>query len=88
MNGGLDEARTACLAGLQVVEQTDHQYRDTVRDVCLCVLGRTAMQQRDDEAARAHAEKVADDFAKVFQRVTAVRVTNDLGEVVFINRSA
>ena len=24
----------------------------------------------------------------VFQRATAVRVTNDLGEVVFINRSA
>ena len=42
----------------------------------------------DDEAARAHAEKVADDFAKVFQRATAVRVTNDLGEVVFINRFA
>ena len=38
--------------------------------------------------ARAHAEKVADDFAKVFQRATAVRVTNDLGEVVFINRFA
>ena len=42
----------------------------------------------DDEAARAHAQKVADDFAKVLQRATAVRVTNDLGEVVFINRSA
>jgi hypothetical protein len=44
----------------------------------------------DDEAARAHAEKVADDFAKVFHRATAVRVTNDLGEVVFrtpLNRS-
>ena len=41
----------------------------------------------DDEAARAHAEKVADGFAKVF-RATAVRVTNDRGEVVFINRSA
>ena len=42
----------------------------------------------DDEAARAHAQKVADDFAKVLQRATAVLVTNDLGEVVFINRSA
>ena len=42
----------------------------------------------DEAAARAHAEKVADDFAKVFQRAMAVRVTNDLGEVVFINRSA
>jgi hypothetical protein len=44
----------------------------------------------DDEAARAHAQKVADCFAryKVFQGATSVRVTNDLGEVVFINRSA
>ena len=41
----------------------------------------------NDEAARAHARKVADDFAKVFHRATTVRVTNDLGEVVSINRS-
>ena len=32
----------------------------------------------DDDAARTHAQKVADDFARAF-----VRVTNDLGEVVF-----
>lgn len=37
----------------------------------------------DDDAARTHAQKVADDFARAFQRAMAVRVTNDLGEVVF-----
>ena len=37
----------------------------------------------DDAAARTHAQKVADDFARAFQRAIAVRVTNDLGEVVF-----
>ena len=42
----------------------------------------------DDEAARAHAQKVADDFAKVLHVAATVRVTNDLGEVVSINRSA
>jgi hypothetical protein len=41
----------------------------------------------DDEAARAHAQKVADDFAKVLHVAATVRVTNDLGEVVSINRS-
>jgi hypothetical protein len=47
----------------------------------------------DDNAARDHAQKVADYFArnKVFHGATAVRVTNDLGEVVYrmpFNRSA
>ena len=32
----------------------------------------------DDEAARAHAQKVADDFARTKLFGTAVRVTNDL----------
>jgi Domain of unknown function (DUF6894) len=36
----------------------------------------------DDEAARAHAEKVADDFARTKLFGTAVRVTNDPGQVV------
>ena len=38
----------------------------------------------DDEAARAHAQKVVDYFAryKVFHGAMAVRVTNDLGQVV------
>ena len=39
----------------------------------------------DDKAARDHAEKVADYFNRneVFHGAAAVRVTNDLGEVVF-----
>ena len=38
----------------------------------------------DDKAARDHAQKVADYFNrnKVFHGATAVRVTNDLGQVV------
>ena len=38
----------------------------------------------DDKAARTHAQKVADYFArnKVFHGATAVRVTNDQGQVV------
>ena len=39
----------------------------------------------DDKAARDSAEKVADYVArnKVFHGATAVRVTNDMGEVVY-----
>ena len=38
----------------------------------------------DDKAARDHAQKVADYFNRnrVFHGATAVRVTNDLGQVV------
>lgn len=51
--GQLDLARGRCLTGLEAVERTDHMYRDTFRAICLCVLGRTALQQRDLETARA-----------------------------------
>jgi hypothetical protein len=47
----------------------------------------------DDQAACAHAKEVADDLtrSKLFDRATIVRVTNDLGNVVFklpLSRSA
>jgi hypothetical protein len=40
------------MAGLEHVERTDHMYRDTFRAICLNALGRTALDQGDDEAAR------------------------------------
>jgi tetratricopeptide (TPR) repeat protein/TolB-like protein/predicted Ser/Thr protein kinase len=51
--GHLDEARTRVLSGLQAVERSDHAYRDTFRAYALVVLGQTALEQRDFEAARA-----------------------------------
>ena len=52
-SGDLTGARQACLQGLESVERSDFMYRDTFRAVCLCVLGRTALDQGD--AASAHA---------------------------------
>ncbi|NLN10505.1 MAG: protein kinase [Acidobacteria bacterium] len=49
----LDSARRHCLDGLQAVERSDNMYRDTVRGVCLCALGRTALAQGDTAAAHA-----------------------------------
>ncbi len=51
--GDLEGARARCLDGLDAVEKSDHMYRDTVRASCLCILGRTALEQGDAEAARA-----------------------------------
>jgi serine/threonine protein kinase/tetratricopeptide (TPR) repeat protein len=51
--GELRSAREACLQGLDIVEKTDHMYRDTFRGVGLCVLGRVLLQLGDREAARA-----------------------------------
>jgi hypothetical protein len=48
----LAEARALALAGLEAVEASDFMYRDSFRGTCLCVLGRTAIQQDDLEAAR------------------------------------
>jgi hypothetical protein len=50
--GDLAQARVKCLAGLDTVEQSDHMFRDVFRGVCLCSLGRTAVQQGDMIAAR------------------------------------
>jgi TolB-like protein/predicted Ser/Thr protein kinase len=51
--GDVNKARVRCLEGLEAVEKSDHMYRDTFRCVCLCALGRTALQQGDPPAARA-----------------------------------
>jgi serine/threonine protein kinase/Tfp pilus assembly protein PilF len=46
-------ARSRCLEGLEAVEKSDHMYRDTFRAICLCVLGRAALDEGDVPAARA-----------------------------------
>jgi TolB-like protein/Tfp pilus assembly protein PilF len=51
--GRLEEARRLALEAVQAVERSDHMYRDTLRANCLCVLGRTALDQADREAAAA-----------------------------------
>ncbi len=52
-SGELELARAACLRGLEAVERSDFMYRDTFRGLCLCALGRTALEQGDVGAARA-----------------------------------
>ena len=52
-SGDLAGARAACLQGLEAVERTDFMYRDTFRAVCLCALGRTALEQGDAASAQA-----------------------------------
>jgi eukaryotic-like serine/threonine-protein kinase len=51
--GDLEGARARCLEGLEAVEKSDHMYRDSFRAICLCVLGRTALDEKDSPAARA-----------------------------------
>ncbi len=51
--GKLQDARRYCMRGLDAVEKSDHMYRDTLRGVCLCSLGRTALDQGDMGAATA-----------------------------------
>ncbi len=51
--GRLEDARRYCMRGLDAVEKSDHMYRDTLRGVCLCSLGRTALDQGDMGAATA-----------------------------------
>jgi len=51
--GEPDAARTRCLEGLEAVEKSDHMYRDTFRAICLCVLGRAALDGEDLSAGRA-----------------------------------
>ncbi len=53
VEGCLDDARRRVLTGLESVERSDHAYRDTFRAYALVVLGQTALDQRDLEAARA-----------------------------------
>jgi tetratricopeptide (TPR) repeat protein len=51
--GSLVEARRMFHEGLDATEKKDHMYRDTMRGLFLCGLGRTALEQEDAEAARA-----------------------------------
>ena len=51
--GRLDEARQQCMSGVEAAEKSDNMYRDTFRAIGLNVLGRTALDQGDREAARA-----------------------------------
>jgi tetratricopeptide (TPR) repeat protein len=55
--GRLEEARAACLSGLAATERTNHIYRDTFRGVCLCSLGRVALDQADRVAASTAFEQ-------------------------------
>ncbi len=57
--GDLAGARARCLEGLDAIEKSDHMYRDTMRALCLCVLGRTALEQDDVSAARAAFHQAA-----------------------------
>ncbi len=60
--GLLEEARSRCLQGLEAVEKTDHMYRDTARGICLCALGRTALEQDDAAAATAAFRQAVSHF--------------------------
>jgi tetratricopeptide (TPR) repeat protein len=46
-------ARACCMEGLEAAEKSDHMYRDTFRAICLCVLGRAALDEDDVPAASA-----------------------------------
>jgi hypothetical protein len=50
-SGDLNTARSLALAGLESADRSDSMYRDTFRGVCLCALGRTALEQNDRDAA-------------------------------------
>ena len=58
LDGQLEEARAACLAGLEAAERSDHMYRDTFRAMSLCCLARTALDQEDTAAAHAALTQV------------------------------
>jgi serine/threonine-protein kinase len=51
--GRLTEARARCIAGVDAAEASDNMYRDTLRAISFNVLGRTALDQGDREAAHA-----------------------------------
>ncbi len=49
--GEPEKARARCLEGLEAVEKSDNMYRDTFRGVCLCTLGRAALDCGDAATA-------------------------------------
>ena len=58
LSGRLNDARAACLAGLDAVERSDHMYRDSFRAVALCSLARIALDSGDTAAAVAALHQV------------------------------
>jgi TolB-like protein/Tfp pilus assembly protein PilF len=50
--GDAEGARAMCLEGLEAIEKSDSMYRDTFRGVCLCALGRAALDAGDSATAR------------------------------------
>lgn len=52
-SGALEQARSHCLLALEAVEKTDNVYRDTLRGLFLCTLGKTALRQNDPDGAHA-----------------------------------
>jgi non-specific serine/threonine protein kinase len=53
------EARAQFLEGLKALERTDHMYRDTLRGLFLCWLGRAALDEGNVEAGRAAFQQAA-----------------------------
>jgi len=51
--GHLEDARAAARAGLESIERSNHMYRDTIRGLCLNVLGRISLELGDRDAAQA-----------------------------------
>ena len=51
--GRLDEARALCLDSLELIEHSDHMYRDSFRLYTLVVLGVVSLDRSDSAAARA-----------------------------------
>ena len=49
--GEPEKARARCLEGLEAVEKSDNMYWDTFRGVCLCTLGRAALDCGDAATA-------------------------------------
>lgn len=56
--GQTDQARKVCMEALIAVEKMDHALRDMMRGLCLCVLGRTALEQDDRIGATAAFQQV------------------------------
>ena len=46
------------MQGLDAVEKMDHAHRDVIRGICLCVLGRVALDQDDTDGAKAAFQQV------------------------------
>jgi len=59
LSGDPAGAREACFAALDLIERSDHMYRDSFRGMALCALGRAALDQEDTAAAAAAFRQAA-----------------------------